>query len=251
MSSGNNSFIHLKAKIPDIIPNCPDSNNHVPDYLQTMNTRDGMKVAIRPITCHDKYKLQAFHARLSGSTRYQRYQYSKGDLTESELHTFCNVDYDNTLGLVAETERNGQKHIIGVGRYARLNTPQIAEIAFVVQDSEQKKGIGTQLLRHLSILAWERGIRYFVGEVLRENRRMINILRKSDPGMHQSTEGSGCTITINVEDAKENTPAVWSVETRFNSSIKPSSYSTKNGFGKNKERYLFPEKETPQKIKPV
>jgi len=215
MSSENNTFIHMKAELPEIIVNCPDSNNQVPDYLQNMNTLDGMKVSIRPITCDDKNKLQEFHARLSGDTRFLRYQYLKRDLTESDLHTFCDVDYYNTLGLVAETEINGQKHIIGVGRYARLNDPQIAEMAFVVQDSEQRKGIGTQLLRHLSILAWERGIRYFVGELLRESGRMINILRKSDPGMHQLTEGSSCTITIKVEDAKENTPAVWSAATGF------------------------------------
>ena len=215
MSSENNPFIHRKAALPETIANGPASDNHVPDYLQEMNTLDGRKVSIRLITCDDKKKLQEFHTRLSEDTRYLRYQYSKGDLTESDLHTFCNVDYNNTLGLVAEMEISGQKHIIGVGRYARLNDPQIAEMAFVVQDSEQRKGIGTQLLRHLSILAWERGIRYFVGELLMESGRMINILRKSDPGMHQVTEGSCCTITIKVEEAKENTPAAWSAATGF------------------------------------
>jgi GNAT superfamily N-acetyltransferase len=199
----------MKTELPEITAKCPDSNKHVPDYIHNMNTLDGKKVTIRPITCDDKNELQEFHARLSADTRYLRYQYSKGDLTESDLHTFCNVDYYNTLGLVAETEINGQKHIIGVGRYARLNDPQFAEMAFVVQDSEQRKGIGTQLLRHLSILAWERGISYFVGELLMESGLMINILRKSDPGMHQLTEGSSCTITIKVDEAKENTPAVW------------------------------------------
>jgi len=207
-------FMHTKAEFPDIISGCPDSNNHVPDYIRDMNTPDGRKVTIRPITCGDKNKLQVFHTRLSEGTLYQRYQYSKGDLTESDLQAFCSVDYDNTLGLVAETETNGRKQIIGVGRYARLPNPQIAEMAFVVQDSEQRKGIGTQLLRHLAILAWERGVRYFVGELLRENGRMINILRKSDPGMRQSAEGSTCTITIKVEDAKENTPAAWGAATR-------------------------------------
>jgi GNAT superfamily N-acetyltransferase len=213
MNSENNPFIHRKAKVPEIIADCPVSNDHVPDYIQKMITLDGMKVTIRPITCDDKDKLREFHARLSLDTLYLRYQYSKGDLTESDLHTFCNVDYYYTLGLVAETEINSQKHIIGVGRYTRLNDPQIAEMAFVVQDSEQRKGIGTQLLRHLSILAWECGVCHFVAELLRENGRMINILRKSDPGLHQLTEGSSCTITIKVEDAKQNTPAVWSTAT--------------------------------------
>jgi GNAT superfamily N-acetyltransferase len=95
-----------------------------------------------------------------------------------------------------------------------LDNPQIAEMAFVVQDSEQKKGIGTQLLRHLAILAWERGIRYFVGELLRENGRMINILRKSDPALSQTNEGSTCTIIINVKDARDNTPASWNTASK-------------------------------------
>ena len=200
---------HRKAQPAEDIAGSPGSNNHVPRYLQNMNTADGMKVTIRPISFKDKNKLQEFHTRLSEATRFLRYQYAKGDLTESDLRTFCEVDYHNTLGLVAETGENGRKHIIGVGRYARLEDPQIAEIAFVVQDSEQKKGIGTQLLRHLSILAWERGIRYFVGELLRENGRMINILRKSDPRMRRLIEGSSFTITIKVEDAKANIPAGW------------------------------------------
>ncbi len=201
---------HRKAEPAEDIADSPGGNNHVPNYLQSVNTADGTKVTIRPIRFKDKNKLLEFHTRLSGATRFLRYQYAKGDLTESDLHTFCDVDYDNTLGLVAETGENGRKHIIGVGRYVRLPDPQIAEIAFVVQDSEQKKGIGTQLLRHLSILAWERGIRYFVGELLRENGRMINILRKSDPGMRRLIDGSSFTITIKVEDAKTNIPEGWS-----------------------------------------
>jgi GNAT superfamily N-acetyltransferase len=210
MSGEPNPSISRRAERSENAADCPGSNNHGPDYCRNMKTADGLKVTIRPITFADKNKLQEFHARLSGATRFLRYQYAKGDLTERDLHSFCDVDYDNTLGLVAETGENGRRHIVGVGRYARLPDPKIAEIAFVVQDSEQKKGIGTQLLRHLSILAWERGIRYFVGELLRENGRMINILRKSDPGMRRLIEGSSFTITVKVEDAKANIPAGWS-----------------------------------------
>jgi GNAT superfamily N-acetyltransferase len=203
----------MQPKSPETNEQNSNSNRSIKNYPLEMFTRDGMKIMIRLITCNDKYKLREFHARLSRETRYLRYQYYKGDLTETDLNSFCNVDYLNTLGLVAETEANGEKLIVGVGRYSRLNDFQVAEMAFVVQDSEQRKGIGTQLLRHLSILAWERGIRFFVGELLRENGRMINILRKSDPDMNQFSEGSSCTIKIKVEDAKENTPAAWNAST--------------------------------------
>ena len=218
MNRDNSTFYNVQTEVRETNTKVAISNHPVPYYLQEMHTLDGMKVTIRLITCNDKNQLREFHAHLSEETRYLRYQYFKGNLTESDLDTFCHVDYFNALGLVAEAEKDGQKNIIGVGRYVRLNDPQIAEMAFVVQDSEQRKGIGTQLLRHLSILAWERGIRYFIGELLRENGRMINILRKYDPEMNQLTEGSGCTITLNVEDAKENTPAAWNASTCF---IKP------------------------------
>jgi GNAT superfamily N-acetyltransferase len=215
MSSENNPFIQLIADHPKIAADRPNPNQPTLDYTHQMVTSDGQEVNIRPIKCDDKNKLKEFHSRLSSNSLYLRYQYFKGELSESDLQMFCNVDYNNTLGLVAEIKKDKQKYIIGVGRYARLNDPQIAEMAFVVQDSEQKKGIGTQLLRHLAVLAWERDIRYFVGELLRENGRMINILQKSVPKMTQLNEGSTCTITIKVEDARDNTPVAWSAATRL------------------------------------
>ncbi len=209
MSSESNNSTDPKAELIKNITSCPSSGQAAPDYTHEMITSDGQKVTIRPITCKDKYQLQDFHTRLSTESLYLRYQYSRGALTENELQAFCNVDYDNTLGLVAEIQNNGQTQIVGVGRYARLNDPSFAEMAFIVQDSEQKNGIGTQLLRHLAILAWDRGVRVFVGELLKQNGRMINILRKSDPKMNQLTDGTSCTITIKVDDARNNTPPNW------------------------------------------
>ena len=74
----------------------------------------------------------------------------KGDLTEEDLKNLCDIDYNNSLALVAEAGLNGHKEIIGVGRYYRLPSLHTAEVAFVVRDCDQKKGIGTQLLRHFS-----------------------------------------------------------------------------------------------------
>jgi GNAT superfamily N-acetyltransferase len=181
------------------------SKMKIDKYLQEITLLDGSTVTLRPINSQDKQALQEFHARLSEDTRFFRYQYHKGELTEKDLSNFCDIDYDNTLALVAERENNGQKEIIGVGRYYRLDDPEIAEVAFVVQDSEQRKGIGTQLLKHLALQARENNIRYFVAEVLRANGKMISIFRKSDPGMeHVNEDGSTCTITVSVPEAIHN-----------------------------------------------
>jgi GNAT superfamily N-acetyltransferase len=171
------------------------SNHHPPDYRKEINLLDGSKAIIRPIDCDDKAALVEFHSRLSEETLFLRYHYFKGKLTDSDLKIFCDIDYSDVLALVAEGERDGRKEIIGVGRYSRIPPDHTAEVAFVVQDNAQQQGVGTQLLKHLAILAWQRGIHYFVGEVLRQNGRMLSIFRKSAPKMGQEVD-SPCTCNV-------------------------------------------------------
>jgi GNAT superfamily N-acetyltransferase len=127
-------------------------------------------------------------------------------LTDSDLKNFCDIDYSDVMALVVEKERLGRLEIIGVGRYYRLPPDHTAEIAMVVQDDEQQKGIGTQLLRHLATLAWLRDIHHFTGEVLRQNGRMLSIFRKADPQMRQEVDSpSTCTIRVSVAEAMNGT----------------------------------------------
>lgn len=177
-------------------------------YQQEVNLLDGKKVAIRLITSDDKIALTEFYSRVSNESRFLRYHYLKGKLTDDDLTNFCDVDYQDSLGLVAEQEQDGQKEIIGVGRFYRLPTnTHTAEVAFIVQDSEQRKGIGTCLLKHLAILAWELDIYFFLGEVLRENSRMLSICRKSDPEMNLFVDSdSTCAVTLSVAETMFRTP---------------------------------------------
>jgi GNAT superfamily N-acetyltransferase len=176
-------------------------------YRQEIELLDGRQINLRPICPQDKQALTAFHSRLSQDTRFFRYQYFKGDLTDQDLKNFCDVDYDNDLAIVAETGAEGSRKIIGVGRFCRLSDPQTAEVAFVVQDSEQRKGVGTQLLRHLAIIAHSKGIRYFVAEVLRTNGKMLSVFRKSDSRMkHVTDDSSTCTVTLCVAEIIDRSP---------------------------------------------
>jgi GNAT superfamily N-acetyltransferase len=177
-----------------------------PEYRQEIVLRDGGKVLVRPITCNDRGELLAFYSRLSEETRFLRYHYSKGALTEDDLRDFCELDYYDDLALVVEMAQNQNKIIIGVGRYYRLADKVTAEVAFVVQDSEQGKGVGTQLLKHLAILAWQRDVIYFTGEVLRTNARMLNIFLKCDPKMVQVPDTTTCDIKLSVQEAIRRSP---------------------------------------------
>lgn len=167
-----------------------------PDYRREMVLADGKRLVIRPITCLDKKTLLQFHTRLSPETRFFRYHYSKGELTESDLQNFCDLDYVNSMGLVVEINGDKDSDIIAVGRYIRVPPDHTAEIAMVVQDSMQNKGIGTNLLRHLAILARQHDIHRFVGEVLRNNGKMLSVFSKCDPGLACEVD-CACTCSIN------------------------------------------------------
>jgi GNAT superfamily N-acetyltransferase len=179
----------------------------ITDYEHEIELLDGKKVTLRPICSADRGALVAFHGRLSDTTRFLRYQYLKKELTEADLKNFCDIDYDDTLALVAEDDHDNNPSIIGIGQYYRLKDRLTAEVAFVVQDNEQGKGIGTQLVKHLAICAWWKNVRYFTAEVMRTNWKMLSIFRKSDPEMENVSEGgSTCTVTFRVAEAMYRTP---------------------------------------------
>jgi len=172
------------------------------DFKCTECLLDGTTVLFRPVCSDDRAAILEFHERQSLETRFFRYQYSKGSLTEADLRNFCDIDYYDNIGLVAERERRGKPEIVAVGRFYRLPTrPHTAEVAFVVQDSEQRKGIGTRLLKHLAKLAWQRDIYFFTGEVLRENGRMLSIFTKADPELHYTdADDHTCVVTLSVQE---------------------------------------------------
>jgi GNAT superfamily N-acetyltransferase len=180
----------------------------IQNYQRTEKLLDGRKVTIRLIMSDDKKMLTEFYSRVSNESRFSRFHYSKGELTDEDLTNFCDTDDHDSLGLVAEQAHGGQREILGVGRFYRLPAKtHTAEVAFVVQDSEQRKGIGTHLLKHLAKLAWELDIYFFLGEVLRENGRMLSILRKSDPEMHVAVDSdSSCAVTFSVAETIFRTP---------------------------------------------
>ena len=141
--------------------------------------RDGRTVRIRPITPDDGERLAAFHRSLSDETVYMRFFAPYPELTERDVHRFTHVDHDDRVALVATV--GGQ--LVGVGRYDRID-PRDAEVAFVIRDDHQGRGLGSVLLEHLAAAARERGVRRFVAEVLPTNRRMLATFEEA--GYHPS-----------------------------------------------------------------
>ncbi len=132
--------------------------------------RDGGTCHLRPIVPDDAAALVALHGRLSPKTVYYRFFAPYPQLSDRDVERFTTVDYRDRVALVATIG----DAVIGVVRYERV-APQEAEVAFVIEDEHQGRGLGTIFLEHIAQAARERGIRRFVAEVLPENARMLEI----------------------------------------------------------------------------
>ena len=148
-----------------------DAWAYPPGWRADVVVADGGTVHVRPIQPSDADALIAFHAELSQHTRYLRYFSAYTHMPDKDVVRFTTVDHVDRVALVVVLSGR----IIGVGRFDRLDDPARAEVAFVVADEHQGRGIGSVLLEHLAAAARERGIRRFVAEVLAENARMVGV----------------------------------------------------------------------------
>ena len=152
--------------------------------------RDGAIFHLRPIRPDDADRLAEFHGRLSTQSVYRRFFFVHPRLTPAEIERFTHVDYRDRLALVAT---DGER-LTAVGRYERVPGTAEAEVAFVVADEFQHRGLATLLLEHLAAAAVEHGMTAFVAETLAENHEMIDVFMKS--GFRVTTSNDHGTVAV-------------------------------------------------------
>lgn len=134
--------------------------------------RDGRTAHIRPIRSDDGPLLVEFYSRVSDESKYYRFFAPMPELSENDVHRFTHVDYVDRVAFILTVA--GQ--MIAVGRYDKVSEGE-AEVAFLVEDAHQGRGIAQTLLEHLAQAGRERGMERFVAEVLPDNQRMIHTFK--------------------------------------------------------------------------
>ena len=172
------------------------------DYEFHVVLRDGGLAHIRPIKPSDVDTLHAMFLRMGRDSLYQRFFRHKADLTPEELEYFTNVDYDDRMAFVVMIG----PVMVAVGRYDRMEGDRtVAEVAFGVEDAQQARGIGTQLLVHLTNHARNHGVTSFRAFVLSDNYAMMRVFRTSGYRMSRELEEGVYTVDFPVEVTEEVT----------------------------------------------
>lgn len=151
--------------------------SEVTNYAAREILSDGSQIVIRALRREDEADMLAAVGKTSPQSLQRRFFVMKRHFSDKERAYFMDIDFKNHVAIVALAEEAGRNVVVGGGRYI-VFAPGCAEMAFVVVDAWQGRGVGSSLMRHLVNIAKNAGLQELTAEVLPENAAMIKVFGK-------------------------------------------------------------------------
>ncbi len=151
-----------------------------PELKTSLLLSDGTQIRFRHIHPTDLPRMKELLYTLSHETVYYRFMSTLKQFSQKQIQDFVYVDHRSEVAIVGTLPAAYGEDIIAVGRYYLDPKTNRAEVAFVVHDDWQNRGIGGFMLNALTGIAKSHGISGFTAEVLRDNKAMQAVLNKSE-----------------------------------------------------------------------
>jgi acetyltransferase len=152
-------------------------------YVAPWTMKDGKTVTIRPIRPEDEPAMVKFHETLSERSVYLRFFHLMNleqRVSHERLMRTCFIDYDREMALVAvwHNPETGENEIHGVSRMTKVHGASEGEVAVVVSDKWQGRGLGKELLARLLIVGASEKLDKLVADILPDNRDVMRVCEK-------------------------------------------------------------------------
>lgn len=158
----------------------PGERGQYPEELEIYRTtKQGLEILLRPVKISDEPLLKDFFYSLTDQSIYQRFISVRKDMPHERLQEFVVIDYTQEMVILAVLMKEERPLVIGMGQYGIDPQTHTAEVALVVSDDYQNRGVGTKLLNYLAYLARRQGLLGFTAEVLLENQPMLHLFEKT------------------------------------------------------------------------
>ncbi len=167
----------------------PGKAGEYPEHLEVRRTtKTGAVVLFRPVRISDEPLLKDFFYSVSQQSMQRRFMSERWDMPHERLQDFVIIDYTKQMAILAVVGEAEQERVVGMGQYAVEASKHTAELAFMVVDEYQNKGIGWELVNYMTFLAKREGLLGFTAEVLAENRPMLHLLERMGFDMERHNE---------------------------------------------------------------
>jgi acetate---CoA ligase (ADP-forming) len=165
--------------------------------------RDGGTLRLQPPAGSDAGAMLELLAGLSERSFYLRF-HGAPKVRPQLVEPFLDPDWLDRGALIASlADESGTQRVVAVASYARLRDPLAAEVAFVVADAHQGRGIGTRLLEQLAARAAGVGIERFVADVVPENRPMLHVFEDAGFEVNRVLESGTVEVAFPIEATEE------------------------------------------------
>ena len=156
----------------------PETGLYPEEMVDSMAV-EGTTLAVRPIRPTDEEMMSDMFYDLSDQTIINRFFSMLKSMPHRRLQEFCCIDYEEDMSLVVIHGRSPRQKMVAVGSYHLNPATNRAEVAFLVADDWQGRGIGTFLMKSLVRIAKSKKIKGFTAEVMRDNVAMIALMHKA------------------------------------------------------------------------
>ncbi|MBN2079016.1 MAG: GNAT family N-acetyltransferase [Spirochaetes bacterium] len=157
----------------------PGKKGEYPEHLETVRTtKKGQVIQLRPVKIDDETQIKDLFYAMSDKSLQRRFMTIRKDVPHKMRQEFVVIDYTKEIIILATVEENGKEVAVGMGQTVKNKDAQTADVAFAVRDSYHGRGIGTELLSYLTMLAKKDGLQGFTADVLVENKPMMHVFEK-------------------------------------------------------------------------
>ncbi len=149
------------------------------EFEQTLALSDASNLFLRPLRPEDEPRWRTLLGRCSRETLWSRFLSSFSEVSHEMATRFCFLDYDREMAIVALHQDSPEANFLGVGRIVSGADHDTAELAVLVEDAWQGRGIGTALVNRCLDVARAWNVRRVIATTHPANQSMLSILKKA------------------------------------------------------------------------
>ncbi len=180
------------------------AGKYYPQRYEHTGKFDDDEIFFRPVKPIDEASQREFFYSLSDESIYYRFFNIVKTHPHEKIQPLVNIDYRQEMALVGMIGEPGDEEMVAIGRFKVDPSDNLADVAFVVHDDWQNRGVGTHLMKSLIEIARDMDVDGFKADVLAQNKKMIHLFHKCGYPVRTKLEDGSYMVNIDFKERKSD-----------------------------------------------